>query len=103
MHPRRPRLRLRRRTALIWLAAATAIAIAGAVAVQTGASASPSRPAQRAAAASAARPDAGRALAGRPVGVLTPLQSCAQLAALDLTGLPGAPTQIGSATTIPRH
>ncbi len=77
MHPRRPRLRLRRRTALIWLAAATAIAIAGAVAVQTGASASPSRPAQRAAAASAARPDAGRALAGRPVGVLTPVQSCA--------------------------
>ena len=31
--------------------------------------------------------------------LLTPVQGCAQLATLDLTGLPGAPTQIDSATT----
>jgi Tannase and feruloyl esterase len=90
-HPRRPGLRLR-----IWLAVVAVIAAAGAIAAQTNASASPSRPAQAAAPAAAAT---ARTLVNRPVGVLTPVQTCAQLASLDLTGLPGAPTQIDSATT----
>src|SRR5215831_3159122 len=91
MHPRRPGLRLR-----IWLATVAVLAVAGAVAVQASASASPTRPAQAAAPAAHA---AARTLVNRPVSVLTPVQTCAQLATLDLTGLPGAPTQIDSATT----
>jgi hypothetical protein len=96
MHPR-PGFRLRRRAAL-WVAAA--IAIAGAVAVQTSALASPSGPAgPSAVAAAATRQQASRSAAGRPVSVLTPVESCAQLGTLDLTGLSGAPTQIDSAAT----
>lgn len=91
MHPRRPGLRLR-----IWLATVAVLAVAGAVAVQASAAAAPTRPAQPAAPPAHA---AARALVNRPVSVLTPVQTCAQLAALDLTGLPGAPTQIDSATT----
>ena len=91
MHPRRPGLRLR-----IWLATVAVVTVAGAVAVQASASASPTRPAKTAGPAAHA---AARTLVNRPVSVLTPVQTCAQLAALDLTGLPGAPTQIDSATT----
>jgi feruloyl esterase len=41
----------------------------------------------------------GRSIHGRPVTVVTPRESCAALADLDLTGIPGAATQIDSATT----
>jgi hypothetical protein len=40
-----------------------------------------------------------RSASSRPVSVLTPTQSCASLAGLDLTGIPGASTQINSAST----
>jgi hypothetical protein len=96
LHPRpRPRPRLTSRVARLWLAAAAALMTAAAVvAVQASASAAPSRPTHPAAVTAA-----GQALAPKPVTVLAPVQTCAQLATLDLTGLPGAPTQIDSATT----
>lgn len=93
MHPRRW-LRHHRRAGLAWLAGAAALVAA--VTVQTSALASPSHPAVPKAATAH---EASAALAGRPVGVLKPAESCAALANLDLTGLPGAPAQIDSAAT----
>lgn len=41
----------------------------------------------------------GRTAPGSSTGVLAPAKTCASLASLDLTGIPGASTQIDSATT----
>jgi hypothetical protein len=89
MHPRQW-FRLR---PLIWLAA-TAAVFGMVVTVQAGPRASHlARPAH---VTVASRADA---LLDKPVTVRLPVETCAQLAALDLTGLSGAPTQIDSATT----